>query len=136
MLRPLIFALVLVGGFYFYTTQHPASLKSPFSEPTKLELTQASGPETLDPEEQVNVSVYKKAIPSVVNIRSRAVSFNFFYGVVPQEGQGSGFILDKEGHILTNFHVIQGAENIEVTLHNKRNYPAKIIGTIRATISQ
>ncbi len=132
MLRPLIVALVLVGGFYFYTTQHPASLKSPFSEPTKLELTQASGPETLDPEEQINVSVYKKAIPSVVNIRSRAVSFNFFYGVVPQEGQGSGFILDKEGHILTNYHVIQGAENIEVTLHNKRNYPAKIIGVDRS----
>ena len=132
MLRPLILALILAGGFYFYTTQHPASLKSPFSEPTKLELTQASGPETLDPEEQVNVSVYKKAIPSVVNIRSRAVSFNFFYGVVPQEGQGSGFILDKEGHILTNYHVIANAENVEVTLHNKRNYPAKIIGVDRS----
>lgn len=132
MLRPLILALILAGGFYFYTTQHPASLKSPFSQPSKLELTQASGPETLDPEEQVNVSVYKKAIQSVVNIRSRAVSFNFFYGVVPQEGQGSGFILDKEGHILTNYHVIANAENVEVTLHNKRNYPAKIIGVDRS----
>jgi len=132
MLRPLILALLLAGGFYFYTTQHPASLKSPFSEPGKLELTQASGPETLDPEEQVNVNVYKKAIPSVVNIRSRAVSFNFFYGVVPQEGQGSGFILDKEGHILTNYHVIANAENVEVTLHNKRNYPAKVIGVDRS----
>jgi S1-C subfamily serine protease len=132
MLRPLILALILAGGFYFYTTQHPASLKSPFSQPAKLELTQASGPETLDPEEQVNVSVYKKAIQSVVNIRSRAVSFNFFYGVVPQEGQGSGFILDKEGHILTNYHVIANAENVEVTLHNKRNYPAKIIGVDRS----
>ena len=132
MLRPLILALLLAGGFYFYTTQHPASLKSPFSETGKLELTQASGPETLDPEEQVNVNVYKKAIPSVVNIRSRAVSFNFFYGVVPQEGQGSGFILDKEGHILTNYHVIANAENVEVTLHNKRNYPAKVIGVDRS----
>jgi S1-C subfamily serine protease len=132
MLRPLVLGLILAGGFYFYTTQHPSSLKSPFSEPTKLELTQASGPETLDPEEQVNVSVYKKAIPSVVNIRSRAVSFNFFYGVVPQEGQGSGFILDKEGHILTNYHVIANAENVEVTLHNKRNYPAKVIGVDRS----
>jgi S1-C subfamily serine protease len=67
-----------------------------------------------------------------VNIRSRAVSFNFFYGVVPQEGQGSGFILDKDGHILTNYHVIANAENVEVTLHNKRNYPAKIIGVDRS----
>jgi S1-C subfamily serine protease len=132
MLRPLILALILAGGFYFYTTQHPASLKSPFSQPSKLELTQASGPETLDPEEQVNVNVYKKAIPSVVNIRSRAVSFNFFYGVVPEEGQGSGFILDKEGHILTNYHVIANAQNVEVTLHNKRTYPAKIVGVDRS----
>lgn len=129
MIRPLILALVIAGGFYFYTTQRPASLKSPFSNPTKLELTEAaSSPQTLDPEEQINVNVYKKAIPSVVNIRSRAVTFNFFYGVVPEEGQGSGFILDKEGHVLTNFHVIKGAQKIEVTLHNKRTYPAKVIG--------
>ena len=46
-----------------------------------------------------------------------------------RKARASGFILDKEGHVLTNFHVIQGAENIEVTLHNKRNYPAKVIGT-------
>ncbi|HLH06881.1 MAG TPA: trypsin-like peptidase domain-containing protein [Terriglobales bacterium] len=131
MLRPLVLVLILVGGFYLYTTQHPGSLKLSFAQPEKLELTEAAGPQTLDPEEQVNVGVYKKAIPSVVNIRSRAVTFNFFYGVVPEEGQGSGFILDKEGHILTNFHVIKGADKIEVTLHNKRTYPAKVIGVDR-----
>jgi S1-C subfamily serine protease len=55
---------------------------------------------------------------------------NFFYGAVPQEGQGSGFILDKAGHVLTNFHVVEGANRgIEVTLSNKRRYSAKVVGT-------
>ncbi len=66
-----------------------------------------------------------RVLPSVVNITSRAVIFNFFYGTVPQEGQGSGFILDKAGHVLTNFHVVEGANRgIEVKLSNKRSYKA------------
>ncbi len=60
-----------------------------------------------DTEEQQNIAVYKKAMPSVVNITSTEVRFDFFYGPVPQTGQGSGFILNKEGLILTNNHVIE-----------------------------
>jgi len=60
------------------------------------------------------------------------VAFDFFYGTVPQQGMGSGFVIDGEGHILTNFHVIANAETVEVTLHNKRNYSAKIIGVDRS----
>jgi S1-C subfamily serine protease len=65
----------------------------------------------------------------VVNITSKAVTFDFFYGLVPQEGQGSGFIIDKDGHILTNYHVIADARQVEVTLHNRRKYRATVIGT-------
>ena len=66
----------------------------------------------------------------MVNITSRAVIFNFFYGTVPQEGQGSGFILDKAGHVLTNYHVVEGANRgIEVKLSNKRSYKATVIGS-------
>jgi S1-C subfamily serine protease len=65
----------------------------------------------------------------VVNITSKAVTFDFFYGLVPQEGQGSGFIIDKEGHVLTNYHVIADARQLEVTLHNKRKYRATVVGT-------
>src|SRR5262249_2488739 len=102
-----------------------------FGNSGKLELTEAAGTSDLDPEEQINVSVYKKALPSVVNIKSRAVSFNFFYGLVPEEGQGTGFILDKEGHILTNYHVIANAERVEVTLYNRKTVPARVIGSDR-----
>ena len=140
-IRVLLLALVLVGAFYFYTTSHRAGIA-----PTnwfgggagKLELTEAAGPEALDPEEQVNVAVYKKGVPSVVNIKSRSVSFNFFYGVVPEEGQGSGFILDKEGHVLTNYHVIANAagtgsaRQIEATLYNRKTYKADVVGVDRA----
>ncbi len=130
MLRPLILALALAAGFYFYTTQsRPHLTQSSWKGNSgTLELTEAAAPEPLDPEEQVNVNVYKKAMPAVVNIRSRALSFNFFYGMVPAEGQGSGFILDKEGHILTNYHVIADAQKLEVTLYNRKTVPAQIVG--------
>ena len=71
-------------------------------------------------------------LPSVVNITSTALVFDFFYGTVPQQGQGSGFILDKAGHILTNFHVVAGANRgIEVQLSDKRKFAARVIGTDR-----
>ena len=60
------------------------------------------------------------------------MTFDFFYGLVPQEGQGSGFIIDKEGHILTNYHVIADARQVEVTLHNRKKYRATVIGTDRS----
>ncbi|HMK29872.1 MAG TPA: trypsin-like peptidase domain-containing protein [Terriglobales bacterium] len=135
MLRPIVLALLIAGGFYIYTSRsHPTlNPSSWFSQrgPSQLELTQAAGPEALDSEEQVNVGVYKKALPSVVNIRSRALSYNFFYGLVPEEGQGSGFILDKEGHILTNFHVVANARLLEVTLANRKTVKADLVGVDR-----
>jgi len=60
------------------------------------------------------------------------VAFDFFMGPVPQEGQGSGFIIDKDGHILTNYHVIANAREVKVTLYNKKVYPATVIGRDRS----
>ena len=94
-----------------------------------LELTEAHAAPAYDAEEQNNIAVYKRVLPSVVNITSTTLVFDFFYGTVPQQGQGSGFILDKAGHILTNFHVVDGANRgIEVMLSNKRRYPARVVG--------
>ena len=89
-----------------------------------FELTKASAAPAFDTEEQQNIGVYKKALPSVVNITSTEVAFDFFYGPVPQQGQGSGFILDKEGLILTNNHVIGNAQRVEVMLSDKHKYKA------------
>jgi S1-C subfamily serine protease len=98
----------------------------------KVEITEAAGSEPLDQEEQNNISVYHKNIGSVVNVTSKVVAFDFFYGLVPQEGQGSGFIIDHQGHVLTNYHVIADARQVEVTLHNRKKYRATVIGSDRS----
>jgi S1-C subfamily serine protease len=134
-LRQVVLIFVLVGGFWFITTHFPSGLNplaltSARNSNSPLELTEAQAAPAFDAEEQNNISVYRRVLPSVVNITSRAVTFNFFYGNVPQEGQGSGFILDKAGHVLTNFHVVEGANRgIEVKLSNKRSFKATVVGT-------
>jgi S1-C subfamily serine protease len=135
LMRPLIFALAIAGGFFYYTTWRSNSQAGGvhssnwLSHPAQVEITEAAPGESLDGEEQNNISVYRKNIPSVVNVTSRAMTFDFFYGLVPQEGQGSGFVIDKEGHILTNYHVIAEARQVEVTMHNRKKYKATVVGT-------
>ena len=133
-----MFALVIAGAFFYFTTwrsnaklagSNPVSW---FSQPAQVEITEASGGEGLDSEEQNNISVYRRNIPSVVNVTSRVMTFDFFYGLVPQDGQGSGFVIDKDGHILTNYHVIADARQVEVTLHNRKKYKATVVGTDQA----
>lgn len=135
-LRPAILSLVIAGAFFYFTTWRSNAKfaeSSPvnwLSHPAQVEITEAaSGNEGLDSEEQNNILVYRKNIPSVVNVTSRAMAFDFFYGMVPQEGQGSGFVIDKEGHILTNYHVIENARQVEVTMHNRKKYKATVVGT-------
>lgn len=148
-LRPFVFVVLLVGSFWFVTThlQRGSILGTGLAAPAldhltltgsgsgsgaPLELTEAHAAPAYDSEEQNNIAVYKKVLPSVVNITSTTLVFDFFYGSVPQQGQGSGFILDKAGHILTNFHVVAGANRgIEVQLSNKRRYKATVIGSDR-----
>jgi len=134
LVRPLILAIVIAFAFFYFTTWRSNSageLHSAnwFSRPDRVEITEAAPNESLDGEEQNNISVYKRNIPSVVNVTSRAVTFDFFYGLVPQEGQGSGFVIDKEGHILTNYHVIADARQVEVTMHNRKKFKATVVGT-------
>jgi S1-C subfamily serine protease len=133
ILRPFLFAIILATAFFYFTTYrndlHPTSW---LSRPQHVEVTEAAGSESLDPEEQNNISVYKKSISGVVNITSRTQTFDFFYGLVPQEGQGSGFVIDKEGHVLTNFHVIENAREVWVTMHDRKKYRATIVGTDQA----
>ena len=94
VMRPLILAMAIACGFFYFTTWrsnspgglHPSNW---LSHPSQVEITEAAPNESLDGEEQNNISVYKKNIPSVVNVTSRAMTFDFFYGLVPQ-GVGRG----------------------------------------------
>src|SRR5580698_2941610 len=147
-LRPVLLVVLILTGFYYLTTHvgstnafvpwlhraapvagDPRTNTAAVNGPRgNFELTQADAAPAYDVEEQQNIAVYKKALPSVVNITSTAVQFDFFYGPVPQQGQGSGFILDKQGHILTNNHVIDNAQRVEVTLSDKHKYKATVVG--------
>ena len=132
--RPFLLGIVLASAFYWFTTHHQGAnpIAEVISRPTHVELTEAAGPEKLDPEEQNNIDVYHRVIPAVVNITTKTVAYDFFWGQVPQEGQGSGFIIDKDGHILTNYHVVGDSAQVDVTLHNKKTYHATVIGRDRA----
>jgi S1-C subfamily serine protease len=132
LLRPVAITALLVGSFFYFTTYRSRSFHLINSPAEKIEVTEAASNEPLDGEEQNNISVYRKNIGSVVNVTSKAVAFDFFYGLVPQEGQGSGFIIDHDGHILTNYHVIAEARQVEVTLHNRKKYRATVVGTDRS----
>jgi S1-C subfamily serine protease len=86
--------------------------------------------QNLTPEERVNVFVYQNVNRSVVNINTTGE--RSFLGVA-SEGEGSGSVIDRQGHVLTNFHVIDGAAQIQVTLFDGSEYPAQVEGKDPAT---
>jgi putative serine protease PepD len=81
-----------------------------------------------DQTETENINIYKQASPAVANIVTRTVEYDFFFNPVSIEGAGTGFLIDTDGHILTNYHVVQGAQTIEVTLGDQSRFKAKLIG--------
>jgi putative serine protease PepD len=88
-----------------------------------------AGQPVLSPDEETNVRVYKAVSPGVVNITSTVVEYDWFFAPYATEGStGSGCVLDTDGNILTNYHVIQSADSLEVTLPDKSKYHAKIVG--------
>lgn len=82
----------------------------------------------LDVAERRVVDVYQRVAPAVVSINTTTMVQDFFYNSVPQEGSGSGFVLDTQGHILTNDHVVQGADQISVVFGDDNAYNATVVG--------
>lgn len=85
----------------------------------------------LTQEEITNIEVYKKASSGVVHIRSTVVRYGFFYQPVPSQGTGSGVILDQDGNIVTNSHVVQEARSLEVTLWDGSVWPATLVNSLK-----
>jgi len=79
-------------------------------------------------DEEANIRVYNEYAPSVVNITTTTVSYDFFLNIVPKSGSGSGIIIDTLGDIVTNYHVIENAKSLEVTLFDGSKYEAKLAG--------
>ncbi len=89
-----------------------------------------SGQPPLSADEQVNTQVYERISPGVVNITSTVVEYDFFFSPVAREGAtGSGCVLDQDGNVLTNYHVIDSAQSLEVALPDHSKYRATVVGT-------
>jgi S1-C subfamily serine protease len=98
-----------------------------------LDFNQPSGasgsrPVVVSKDELINMEVFEKARPSVVNIVATTLSMNFWMEVTPSEGQGTGFIIDKGGYILTNNHVVAKAQKITVNMADGKKIPATLVG--------
>ena len=126
-IRPVFLILLFVGAFVYIASYSNFRGIPGAQHLSPMQLTVADAQPAYTSEESNRIAVYKRALPSVVNVTSSQLSLDFFYGVVPSESQGSGFILTKDGRILTNYHVIANPQKLEVTLSDKHKYPAKII---------
>ena len=102
-------------------------------QPINVEAFPAQSPATrtanLNSEEANNVKIYSQAAPAVANIVTRTLEYDVFFDPVAVNGAGSGFVFDPRGYILTNYHVIEGAQQIEVTLGDRSHYTAKVLGS-------
>ncbi|MFN3762824.1 MAG: S1C family serine protease [Anaerolineae bacterium] len=131
----LIPALLFVLGLGAACALPAAVLPSPTPAPT-IPPTATAAPPVLPtvPPEAFNAleaqveAVYEQAAPAVVNITSRIITYDIFMQPIPQEGTGSGFLYDDRGHIVTNYHVVEGAKEVVVTLADGRSFPAEIVG--------
>ena len=94
-----------------------------------LNFVPANGVSRLSIDEQENIRIYEKSSRAVVNISNIAVNYDFFYRAIPAEsGSGTGFMIGESGIIVTNFHVVENASKLVVTLSNNSQWPGKLIG--------
>ncbi|MEN6559007.1 MAG: trypsin-like peptidase domain-containing protein [Thermoguttaceae bacterium] len=127
----------LLGGLAAFGRHNwwPSTTQSVAQEPTPsaVQAPTSNIPQplfdSLTPEERVNVMVYQQVNRSVVNINTRGVSGTLIPLIdVVSEGEGSGAVLDRLGHVVTNFHVVEGAKEIHVTLFDGKSYDARLSG--------
>jgi S1-C subfamily serine protease len=130
--------MVILAAYTLACSLSPVSAPTATPTPIVVVVTATPGPperpptlspeQLVDIEEQLVTNVYDRVSAAVVHITSRAYVYGFFFEVVPQEGTGSGFIYDQAGHIITNYHVIEGAEELDVTLADGTMVPAQVVG--------
>src|SRR5262245_41871048 len=118
------------------SVQRPVAERSPELYQQPLPIGPARAADALDdltPEERVNVAVYEACNRSVVNIKTEATNATLLLLDVTEKGAGSGSVLDKRGHILTNYHVVEGAKEIQVTLFDSKDYLARLVAKDAST---
>jgi serine protease Do len=114
-----------------YAKQGGVANSQPNSKPIQLaeqEPVSQNRPIIISSDEEININVFEKVHPAVVNIAATTLSYNFWMQIIPTEGQGSGFIIDRKGYVLTNNHVVENAQKIIVTLADGNKLSATLVG--------
>ncbi|HEY2645554.1 MAG TPA: trypsin-like peptidase domain-containing protein [Candidatus Acidoferrales bacterium] len=132
-IRLLALGVALVLGAYWagsrWGERQPQNVGAvPAASPAVPASLPGAKPMELLGDEALYVKIYSQAAPAVANINTRTLEYDVFMEPVPVEGAGSGFVIDPRGYILTNFHVVQNAQAISVTLGDRSHYDAKFIG--------
>lgn len=124
--------MILIAGCARLARQQ--ATPTPLSTPTPIIIVATPTPLSdsdmtpIDIEEELVTNLYERTAPSVVHITARVITMNFFFGPSASEGTGSGFIYDDAGHIVTNYHVVENAESIEVKFSDEQIVSAHVVG--------
>ncbi|MEP6719095.1 MAG: trypsin-like peptidase domain-containing protein [bacterium] len=127
-----ILVIALISGLFAAGTVAVVDRLSNRLQPARAAFSETSPSGITDPgtagDEQNNIEIYRTLSPGVVNVHSTSYARDFFGFVEPQEGSGSGSVIDQNGNILTNYHVIEGAQKLAVSFGGQKNYAAKVVG--------
>lgn len=139
IMRILLAALLLVGAFFAGAAWRNKDNNDPATEVVakdkrghlSLPTRAASYREGSTPEEEHTIGLFERAAPSVCYITTSVVRRDFWSRNVMEipQGSGSGFVWDRSGHIITNYHVIQGASKAQVTLADRSTWDAELVGS-------
>jgi S1-C subfamily serine protease len=136
MLAVVLVALIaggLSGGGIGYVAGRSAAQTAEAPPSTTVSGASLASPPKSQPPEGSVAEIVERIKPSVVAINTQAQGSNFLFRVIPTEGAGSGMILDTQGHVLTNSHVVRGASRIEVALSDGRRVPGRLVGDDAST---
>jgi S1-C subfamily serine protease len=109
------------GGFWKNNSSPSVSAEGPVQ-------TDLTNPDTIS-DEQNSIEIYRTLSPAVAFINTTSYTQDWWGQVEEGKGTGSGSVIDKQGHILTNYHVIEGAQKVTVSLGGNKTYPAKVVGS-------
>ena len=129
ILRPFLWAAVMVAAFVYVTSVARWDMGSLLQRVRSADhlYTEASAASGFSGDEQNNIDIYKASRDATVNITSIVYRESFFFQLVPEKGTGSGFVINGDGEILTNNHVVSGGSQLQVRLSDKKVYRASIL---------
>jgi S1-C subfamily serine protease len=132
VLRPFLLAVLMAGGFLYLTSMthwDVGRLLRPIAQSGRVWSEPANAATTYSNDEQNNIDIYKASRDAVVNITSVVYRQDFFFRIFPEKGTGTGFIINPDGEILTNLHVVaENSGELSVTLSDKKVLKAKVLG--------